>query len=211
LVDIYCHQQEYDTCIELLNEGLEGNTAAQGDLYGQDHILCKLGEIYTHQENYKEAIGAFHRALGLNPSLASAQRSMDRVEKLMRGLDPNETGDEIVEDSCDLLNRKRMEKRFSSLLVHPTLYRRLRPFFRLRPSSSSNWNMALNSLRVACLPSTDSDLRKCAMGPCKSLLTIPRERRSTASNSFSLKLAPDNLRVQRFSSSSRKALARSCN
>ena len=78
---------------------MEGTTAAQNDLYGQDHILCKLGEIYAHSETYKEATDAFHKALGLNPGLTSAQRSLERLEKVMKGLDRNDPGDEIVEDS----------------------------------------------------------------------------------------------------------------
>ena len=100
LVDLHFRSgQENELCIELLKEGLEGTTASPTNLYNQAHILCKMGEIYAHMEHFKDAIDCFHKSLGLNPNLTSAQRSLERLEKIMRGVDPNETGDDIIEDS----------------------------------------------------------------------------------------------------------------
>lgn len=99
LVDIYCETHEYDVCVELLEKGLEGSTLAQDKLYGQGLILCRLGEIHSLCGRYKEAMDAYNKALGLNPELMSAQRALDRVEKIMRGADPNDHGDEIIEDA----------------------------------------------------------------------------------------------------------------
>jgi len=99
LVSMYMRDSDYTSAIEVLRQGLEGNTETQSSSYGKADILCRLGEVYTNMEEYKEAIEIFHQALGLDPDLTSAQRSLDRLERLMRGVDPNETGDEIIEDA----------------------------------------------------------------------------------------------------------------
>jgi tetratricopeptide (TPR) repeat protein len=98
LVSIYLREADYASCIEVLRQGLEGTTETQCTIFGQAHILCRLGEVYTRMQDYKEAINTFHQALGLDSTLTSAQRSLDRLERLMRGVDPNDTGDEIIED-----------------------------------------------------------------------------------------------------------------
>jgi anaphase-promoting complex subunit 7 len=99
LVDIYVREQESSEAIRILQDALEGHSAAVSDLYRQDHILYKMGELYAHQQEWKEAIAAFHQALGINPGLTEAQQALDRVEKILRGLDPNDTGDDIMEDA----------------------------------------------------------------------------------------------------------------
>jgi anaphase-promoting complex subunit 7 len=98
LVDIHVELKEFRVCIELLQSGLEGNTISQDKLFGQALILCRLGEIYTQCDKFKDAMDCYNRALGLNPDLSSAQRALDRVEKMMRGADPNDPGDEIIQD-----------------------------------------------------------------------------------------------------------------
>lgn len=99
LVDIHAEAQEYMTCIELLKQGLEGNSASQTQTYAQDLILCRLGEMYTHAMLYGEAMEAYNRALGINPDLEVAQRALERVERMARGIDPNDPGDEVIEDA----------------------------------------------------------------------------------------------------------------
>jgi hypothetical protein len=49
-------------------------------------------------ENYKEAIALFHAAIALNSmNTDAAQRGLDRLEKTVRGIDPNDDQiDEIV-------------------------------------------------------------------------------------------------------------------
>ena len=87
------------------------------------------------------------------------------------------------------------------------LLRRPLPF---PPSSSSRRNMELSSLNAACFFSTLSALRKCAIGPCNILFTIPLDNLSTASNSLSEKLSFWESFLVHFNSSSwRNMLARS--
>lgn len=96
LVDLYLRDSDFDAAIKLLQQGLEGTSMTQNDLYGQDHILNRLGEVYMLSERFLDAFLVFHKALGVNPNLLEAQRNVTRVEKLMHGLDP-EVGDDEAE------------------------------------------------------------------------------------------------------------------
>ena len=50
-------------------------------------------------ENYKEAIASFHAALALNPMSTDVQRCLEKLEAIVRGVDANDSTDDIVEDS----------------------------------------------------------------------------------------------------------------
>ena len=99
LVDLYIREKDYDSCITILNEGLEGSSASFHPPRNPHLILSKLGEVYTLAEQYDKAITAFHKALGLSPGLVSAKQHLERLDKIIRGLDPNDRGDEILEDT----------------------------------------------------------------------------------------------------------------
>ena len=93
LVDLYLRDPDRESAIEVLKQGLEGTSSTPSDLYGQEHIMNRLGEVYLLEENYSQAITYFHRALGVNPNLAEAQRNLERLEKAMSGQDPDVTED----------------------------------------------------------------------------------------------------------------------
>jgi len=99
LVDLHIREADYESCIAILKEGLEGNSASFRPTQKPDLLLSKLGEVYTLAEQYDKAIEAFHKALGLNPALTSCKVNLERLDKIIRGLDPNERGDEILEDT----------------------------------------------------------------------------------------------------------------
>lgn len=94
LVDIHSRDEEYDSCISLLTEGFQGSSLTHADTTGQAHILTKLGEIYGSVEKYDEALNCFHRALAIKPTFRSAEKGLRRLERMMKGADPNETHDE---------------------------------------------------------------------------------------------------------------------
>jgi anaphase-promoting complex subunit 7 len=98
LVDLYLGDPDPDSAIEVLKKGIQGSSVTQGDSLGQEHVLNRLGEVYALGEQYAEAIEAFHRALGLNPNMIEAQRNLERLEKLMRGQDPE------LEDDIDRMH-----------------------------------------------------------------------------------------------------------
>eukprot|EP00523_Entomoneis_sp_CCMP467_P015200 CAMPEP_0168774000 /NCGR_PEP_ID=MMETSP0725-20121227/4767_1 /TAXON_ID=265536 /ORGANISM="Amphiprora sp., Strain CCMP467" /LENGTH=562 /DNA_ID=CAMNT_0008823577 /DNA_START=36 /DNA_END=1721 /DNA_ORIENTATION=+ len=99
LVDIHAQEKNYEACVGLLQKGLDGSIYAPKDPIDQAQILYRLGVMYSTAENYKEAIDVLQQASVLDPGLSDVQRQINRIEKIMRGLDPNETGDEIMEDS----------------------------------------------------------------------------------------------------------------
>jgi anaphase-promoting complex subunit 7 len=99
LVDIHMQERDFETCIDLLQKGKDGMTEAQAMHSNADMLDARLGEVYTLNENYTDAMTSFHTALSLNPDNQEAQRGLDRLEKVMRGIDPDAPGDtEIAED-----------------------------------------------------------------------------------------------------------------
>jgi anaphase-promoting complex subunit 7 len=102
LVEILRAEKDYDQCIELLTNALEAEALTMGcnsSLARLEDIYCRMGSIYMSKESYREAADAYDRALAANTSCNTAIEALDRLEKLMRGLDPNENSDDIVEDS----------------------------------------------------------------------------------------------------------------
>jgi anaphase-promoting complex subunit 7 len=99
LVQLYAQEKDYEACIELLKQGIEGSSEAKSSpLQGQDVLHMKLGEIYTAAENYKDALGSYHAALAINPMNLEVQRCLDRLEAIVRGVD-NADNSEDLEDS----------------------------------------------------------------------------------------------------------------
>ena len=99
LVELLVKEKNYKACITILKDGLEGNPASFRPPEHLDIIQSRLGEIYMLNEEYQKALKAFHKALALNPNLTPAKKNIERLDKLVRGLDPNDRGDEILEDS----------------------------------------------------------------------------------------------------------------
>jgi anaphase-promoting complex subunit 7 len=99
LVQLHAHEKDYETCIELLKQGIEGSSESKSSpLQGHDILHMKLGEMYVAAENYNEALGAYHAALSINPMNLEVQRCLDRLEALLRGADDVNNSEE-VEDS----------------------------------------------------------------------------------------------------------------
>lgn len=86
LADLYIASGEYDRCIDLLRQSLENSS--------HDFLHTKLGEVYTLNEEYAEALACFHTAISSNPTSVAAANGLERLEKLMRGVDPDAEDDE---------------------------------------------------------------------------------------------------------------------
>jgi anaphase-promoting complex subunit 7 len=85
LADLYIKSGELGKCTELLRQNLEH--------HNHDYLHTKLGEVYTLTEAYSEALACFHTAISINPACTAAATGLDRLEKLMRGQDPDEQED----------------------------------------------------------------------------------------------------------------------
>jgi len=115
LVDIYASEGEYETCVKLLQDGLENcgklnedqlnNASAfsHTSTWNKEHadvIYVKLAEIHTYNEAYVEALNCYHVAISMNPHNGLAVQGLERLEKFMSGLDPDEAeGGDEVDDS----------------------------------------------------------------------------------------------------------------
>jgi anaphase-promoting complex subunit 7 len=80
--------------------------------HNHDFVHVKLAEVYTSSRKYSEALSYFHTALryvypqsrtcpdnllaSLSPNCTAALQGLDRLEKLMRGVDPD-----LEEDADD--------------------------------------------------------------------------------------------------------------
>lgn len=110
LVDLYAVDGEYGTCIKLLKDSIENGgkvsenvpvcSVSTWNKAHADVIHAKMAEIYTLYEDYGEALECYHTAIALNPQNGLAQQGMDRLEKLMSGIDPDEEemGDDMHDD-----------------------------------------------------------------------------------------------------------------
>lgn len=98
LVTIHQQERDYNAAIELLRQGIEGMTSVQNNLHGQDLLQSKMGEIYMLQENYTDALHAFHTAISVNPMNVGAQRALEQLEKTMRGDSGRGHDDEVAHD-----------------------------------------------------------------------------------------------------------------
>lgn len=114
LVELLRLEKDYSQCIDLLQRALDSLTNSsmfsQSSSYSgsseslsrsarQDDILCRMGAIYSAMEQYKDSIHCYDRALTFNPNCSPAIQALDRLEKLMRGIDPNDNSEDIVEDN----------------------------------------------------------------------------------------------------------------
>lgn len=113
LVDLYAFEGNYDTCLKLLKEAIEGRRANEmadsSSISGNSHavtwnkehcdvIIAKMAEIHTLNENYTEALECFHVAISMNPLNVLSLQGLERLEKIMRGVDPDEEMDDEAED-----------------------------------------------------------------------------------------------------------------
>ena len=108
LVDLCLSDREHDACIKLLKQGIEdgGETSVTGTspvlsrMYDRQVILhSKLADVFSESRRFGEALTYYHKTLSLNPDFVEAQCGIERLEKSMKGLDPNAS--EIAEEDED--------------------------------------------------------------------------------------------------------------
>jgi len=108
LVDLHASEGNFENCIKLLRDAMEGgkndmsDSASPGSsshtvTWNKEHgdvIQAKLAEIHTLSENYTDALECYHVAISMNPQNGLAIQGLERLEKIMRGVDPDEEMDE---------------------------------------------------------------------------------------------------------------------
>mmetsp|Transcript_39327 Transcript_39327/g.82222 ORF Transcript_39327/g.82222 Transcript_39327/m.82222 type:complete len:341 (-) Transcript_39327:170-1192(-) len=114
LVDLHASEGNFETCIKLLRDAMDGGKNDMSDsasplssshtvTWNKEHgdvIQSKLAEIHTLSENYTDALECYHVAISMNPQNGLAIQGLERLEKIMRGVDPDEEmdGDGEIED-----------------------------------------------------------------------------------------------------------------
>ena len=101
LVDIHMQEKDYQACINLLQKGMEGKTDFHATHSNQDTLYTKLGEVYTLNESYMEAMTCFHTAISLNPDNINAQQGLEQLEIVMKGVDHDDEEVCALENSGD--------------------------------------------------------------------------------------------------------------
>ena len=99
LCDVHASQGRTEAALGLLRRHLE--THAAGDVVVQVALHCRLGSVLATSKQLADALGQYQTALGLAPGSEEARRGMNRVERLMKGQDPDAPEDEDGEDEDD--------------------------------------------------------------------------------------------------------------
>lgn len=96
LADLHVASGGYDQATTVLKTALSK--------HNMDSLHTKLGEVLSLAKSFDEALGYFHTALAINPKSEDAKIGLERLEKLMRGIDPDHElqGDEEGDNSSDL-------------------------------------------------------------------------------------------------------------
>lgn len=96
LSDVHVTQGRLEAAQSLLRRHLETHAAAAvgGDVSVRVALHCRLGSVLATSKALADALGQFQEALGLAPASEDARRGMNRVERLMKGQDPDDDGDE---------------------------------------------------------------------------------------------------------------------
>jgi anaphase-promoting complex subunit 7 len=89
LVDLLMQQENTTAAIEVLNRALL--------IHNKDTIHAKLAQVLTQGNNFTDALVHFHTALSLNPHNESARRDLERLEKVLKGQDPDAEEEEADE------------------------------------------------------------------------------------------------------------------
>ncbi|KAL7487472.1 hypothetical protein ACHAW6_013069 [Cyclotella cf. meneghiniana] len=115
LVDLYASDSEYATCIKLLQDAIEngGKISESAPLCSvstwnkelADVIQAKMAEIYMLSEDFGQALECYHIAIAMNPHNGLAVQGLERIEKLLKGLDPDD--EEEMEEEGEMTHLMR--------------------------------------------------------------------------------------------------------
>jgi anaphase-promoting complex subunit 7 len=111
LVDLYASESEYATCIKILQDAIEngGKISESAPLCSvstwnkelADVIQAKMAEIYMLSEDFGQALECYHTAIAMNPHNGLAVQGLERIEKLLKGIDPDE--EEEMEEEGEMM------------------------------------------------------------------------------------------------------------
>lgn len=92
LAEAYSREGRLEDAAALLQGQAAGTTYR--DPTQQAAVLAKLGLVLASMRQFDRALGPLQAALAIAPGLEEARRGLERVDKLMRGMDPDAPEDE---------------------------------------------------------------------------------------------------------------------
>ena len=101
LCDVHVAQGRLQAAAALVRRHLEMHCAGGGDVATAVALHCRLGSVLASSKAPTDALGQYQHALSLAPESEEARRGMGRVERLMKGQDPDAAEDEEDEDDED--------------------------------------------------------------------------------------------------------------
>ena len=61
-------------------------------------VLQKLANVYVLNRQFNDALSTYHTILSINSDHQGAKSGLDRLDKIMRGEDPDDTAEDIDPD-----------------------------------------------------------------------------------------------------------------
>jgi tetratricopeptide (TPR) repeat protein len=96
LTNVLVHNNKLSEAVEALETYLRHQDS--------DYIHSRLGDIYMKLEKLDKALGEYHRALALNPSLESAKAGLESLERLEKTEDAADADTDVGPDDTDHLD-----------------------------------------------------------------------------------------------------------
>jgi len=90
IVDIHIANRNLVAAEHILSKHLESNV--------NDELHTSLAGILVESQKYGEAVEHYHIALSLNERNEEAQTGLERLEKLMKGIDPDMVSDDEIDE-----------------------------------------------------------------------------------------------------------------
>lgn len=93
LSDLHSNSGNYEESVQVLKSGLSKHANIE-------LLHTKLGHVLSCNKLFNESLGYFHTALAINPKSEDAKIGLERLEKLMRGIDPDK--DDVEGEGSDV-------------------------------------------------------------------------------------------------------------
>ena len=96
LADAHTSSGRSEAAAELLRRHLD--THAAHDAGAQVALHCRLGAVLAQSKQLADALGHYQSALAIYPESDEARRGVSRVERLMKGQDPDAPDEEVDDE-----------------------------------------------------------------------------------------------------------------
>jgi anaphase-promoting complex subunit 7 len=93
LSQLFVVEGKYQDAIDMLNDQIKQNN--------KDYLHTRLAEVLVLNQKNNEAMQHYNIALSLNPQSEIAKKGLERLEKIMKGMDPDHEEEEEEEEYAE--------------------------------------------------------------------------------------------------------------